>query len=60
MTFSGWLALNGFHPASCVCHRRWVPVEERGHMLQRPPRMAPPPEAQLQVVDYLVVPRYRR
>ena len=29
-------------------------------MLQRPPRMAPPPEAQLQVVDYLVVPRYRR
>lgn len=38
---------------------RWVPVEERPHML-RPLRMVPPPEAQLRVVDYLLVPRYRR
>lgn len=38
---------------------RWVPVEDRPHML-RPLRMVPPPEAQLKVVDYLLVPRYRR
>ena len=36
--------------------RSWVPVEEKQHML-RPPRMAPPPEAQLRVCDYLYVPR---
>lgn len=33
-------------------------MEEKQHLL-RPPRMAPAPEAQLKVVDYLFVPRYR-
>ncbi|KAI7840166.1 hypothetical protein COHA_005949 [Chlorella ohadii] len=37
---------------------RWVPVEEKPHIL-RPPRMEPPPEAQLSVCDYLYVPRRR-
>lgn len=37
---------------------RWVPVEEKPHIL-RPPRMAPPPEAQLRVCDYLYVPKRR-
>lgn len=37
---------------------RWVPVEEKPHIL-RPPRMEPPPEAQLRVCDYLYVPRRR-
>lgn len=36
----------------------WVPVEEKPHIL-RPPRMEPPPEAQLSVCDYLYVPRRR-
>ncbi|KAL4423131.1 hypothetical protein ABPG77_004814 [Micractinium sp. CCAP 211/92] len=59
-----WRAPHGGGNRDQPAHRakfpsRWVPVEERPHML-RPPRMVPPPEAQLKVVDYLLVPRYRR
>ncbi|EFN54256.1 hypothetical protein CHLNCDRAFT_135803, partial [Chlorella variabilis] len=55
-----WRTPHGGGNRDVPAHRaKWVPVEERVHLL-RPPRMVPPPEAQLQVVDYLLVPRYPR
>lgn len=59
-----WRTPHGGGNRDAPAHRakfpsRWVPVEERTHML-RPLRMAPAPETQLEVVDYLLIPRIRK
>ena len=53
-----WTRLPALPSLPTLTPRSWVPVEEKPHLL-RPPRMEPPPEAQLKMVDYLYVPRRR-